>query len=944
MRIVAMSLAMLATACLPVIVSAQEQAETKFDPEHIDFFESKVRPIFIKRCVSCHGEEKQESGLRMDARSAILHGADSGKVVVPGKPEESGLIRAIRYEDYEMPPSGQMPEEEIAAIEHWVKLGMPWPEEAEPAVPLTFDERLVHDKANHWAFQPIANPEPPQVESDWPRNEIDRFVLNRLQENEMTPASLAARRTLIRRATLDLHGVPPTAEEVQAFVSDESPDAYAKLIDRLLASPKYGEKWGRHWLDVARYSDTRGYLNNGQDRRFPFGFAYRDYVIDAFNHDVPYDQFIKEQLAADYFVEEGDPRLAALGFIRVGRQFLRYEETIDDRIDAVTRGVLGLTVSCARCHDHKYDAISAADYYGLYGVFDNLQETTPLIGPEDADPHYDEWKKGFDALQQELADHDAKAVEAIRVQASTSFFELLVRATSKKQDVEISKYEQNELEQKEVRPVLVSLWKQFADRTWKPEHAVWGPLAETRALGEEAYAEQHEALIAKWTGEESKVDATVREALAEAKPATLPHLVDVYAKLLKPLGAAWREVEFDQDKAAEKLEGPQQELAKALFVKNSPLDLERHLARAAFTSERNARKKIEGKIRAHELDAAGSPPRAMAVTDKEKIAEPVIFIRGDRGRRGEKVPRQFVRVLNEGSEPTYTKGSGRLELAEDIIAKDNPLTARVIANRVWMGHFDRPLVLTPGDFGVRSDPPTHPQLLDHLASYLMNEGWSLKKLHKHIMLSATYQQSSDDRPEFRKVDPENRLLWKMNRRRLTFEETRDSMLAVSGALDLTMGGRAIKILEEPYPPRRTVYGFVDRQDLPNLYRAFDYPSPDATTPERSKTSVPQQALYLLNSPFVQRQAARVVDQAIGTEELDDQQKLERVFQKVLQRSPQEREAEVFLKYVAETPTIQPEAEPPGKKKDKEPEQPPPWTPWHSVAQVVLVSNEFMFVD
>ncbi|MEW4565102.1 PSD1 and planctomycete cytochrome C domain-containing protein [Bremerella sp. JC770] len=908
------------------LITAQASAETKFSPEHIEFFEKSVRPVLMKRCVECHGPEKQESGLRMDARSAILAGGDSGAAVVIGKPDESELIQAIRYESYEMPPSGQMPAEEIAAIEKWVSLGMPWPEEAEPLLPATFDERLVDDKQHHWAYQPIQNPAAPKVEGDWAANDIDRFVHHRLSEKGIAPSEKANRRTLIRRATFDLTGLPPTAEEVAAFENDQDPNAFEKVIDRLLASDQYGVKWGRIWLDVARYSDTRGYLNDGQDRRFPYAHAYRDYVIDSFNRDTPYDEFLKEQIAADYFAEEGDRRLAGLGLIRIGRQFLKRQDTIDDRIDVVTRGVLGLTVSCARCHDHKYDAINMADYYGLYGVFDQLEETTPLVGPIDADPNYPQFKKKLDELQGELDQHIANVNRTIQVEASTHFFDFIVRAVSKKQDVEIATFEQNELDRKNVRPHLVSKWKLFADREWKPDHPVWGPLFRARELGDEPYTAQAEALLAEWTGEQSTLNPAVRSALVAAQPKSLPELVDTYDELLKPIGQAYRDDGFNRD-AFRKFEGDQLEIAKSLLGRNSPVVLnDNDVRRANFTSDRNHQKKLEGKIRGHEIDSAGSPPRAMAVVDRDKIHDPQIFLRGDPGRRGDRVSRQFLRVLDDESEVAYTNGSGRLELAEDIVADDNPLTSRVMVNRVWMGHFDQPLVLTPGDFGVRSDPPALPQLLDHLATYLRTNDWSLKKLHKYIMLSSTYQQSSEDRADVREKDPENRLFWRMNRRRLSFEEMRDGMLKVSGELDASLGGRAVEILKDPNPPRRTVYGFVDRQDLPNLYRAFDYPSPDAMSPERSKTSVPQQALYLLNSSFVQRLAQQVNQKWKEDPTLSDPQRLERLFQAVLQRSPTEQESEMFLKYV-ESST------------DEE-----KWSKWDSVAQVVMVSNDFMFVD
>ncbi|MBI1249737.1 DUF1553 domain-containing protein [bacterium] len=971
MRIFPLSLAVVAALCFVDFADA----ETEFSPQHIEFFEKSVRPVLVKRCVGCHGSEKQEAGLRLDARSAVLKGSDSGEVVISGKPEESDLVHAIKYETSEMPPTEQLPPAEIAAIEKWVKLGLPWPEEAVPVAPLSFDQRLTNDQLHHWSYQPIQDPAPPAVDGGWAQNEIDHFVQRRLEDSGLSPSEKASRHTLIRRATFDLTGLPPTPQEVEAFEKDQSPNAFEKVIDRLLASPQYGVKWGRNWLDVARYSDTRGYLNDGQDRRFPYAHAYRDYVIDSFNQDTPYNEFIKEQLAADFFAQEGDRRLAGLGLIRIGRQFLKHQDTIDDRIDVVTRGILGLTVSCARCHDHKYDAINMADYYGLYGVFDQIDETMPLVGPIDSDPQYPEFKKKYDELQKTLDDHDAGVKTAVRTQAATNFFDLAVRAVSKKQDVEIDKFEQCKLDLKKVRPHLVNKWKQFADRTWKPDHLIWGPLAKARELGDEAYAQQAEELLKQWSAEDSKLNNAVRKAISTQQPKTVQALVSVYDQLFQPIGKAYREAGYDV-KCVEQFKGPEGEIAKVLLGRFSPLVVDDNdVARSIFTSERNTRKKMEGKIRAHEIDAAGSPPRAMAVKDRDRFHDPVIYLRGDPGRRGDQVKRQFLRVLNEPEASSYSNGSGRLELARDIVANDNPLTRRVIANRVWMGHFDQPLVLTPGDFGIRSDPPTHPLLLDHLASYLSKNDWSLKKLHKHIMLSATYQQSSEDRTDARAKDPENRLLWKMNRRRLTFEEIRDGILEISGKLDTKLGGRAVKILQDPYPPRRTVYGFVDRQDLPNLYRVFDFPSPDATSPQRSKTSVPQQALYLLNNDFVQRQAQLLTEEWENDPRIKDQEKLSRLFQAILQRDPKPEEVNAFLGYVdrslesvdertwmaynrllnrahdqvwqlrfhrlpeqKERTALHAALRPVMKKWSDD------WTAWDSVAQVLLVSNEFMFVD
>jgi len=924
MRIAALVCASVLASCC---VAASHAAEPQFPPEHVEFFEKKVRPLLVRRCTNCHGAEKQEAGLRLDARSFVLKGSDSGEVVDSEALDDSTLISAIRYEDYEMPPSGKMPPEEIAVIEQWVKLDLPWPAEETPAPERTFDQLLEDHQQTHWAYQPVSNPAPPQVDAEV-ENDLDRYVAKKLFDQGMSMSDRADRRTLIRRATMDLHGVPPTSEEVKQFVANDQPDAYEKLIDRLLASPKYGEKWGRHWLDVARYSDTRGYALANVEPRLPFAYAYRDYVIDSINRDTPYNEFIREQLAADYFAEEGDRRLAALGLLRVGRQFLKGEDTLDDQIDVVTRGFLGLTVSCARCHDHKYDAFSMADYYGLYGVFDSVEPTMPLVGPIDQDPKYPQYKARKDEIEQEIADFDKKHAQVVREQATQHVFDLLIRAVSKIDDTEIEgkKFPQSTLKGKDIRPHLVRQWDRFLDRK-KPADPIWGPLVETRKLGDQPYKEQHAKLLEKWIGND-KLRGILRDPLAEKRPSTLAELVGVYSDVIGQLMKKLPGGQFEPSLVSKQPQ-PWQQLAHSLKEGDSPIFLnDSDYSSSRSQRDRNDRRKIESKLQRHQSTGEGAPPRALAVKDRDRPREPVIFLRGNRGRRGDRVPREFIEVLSDKDDPSFQKGSGRLELAEHIASPENPLTARVMVNRVWMGHFDQSLVLTPGDFGIRCEEPVQQELLDHLAYYFMNHDWSMKQLHKYIMLSSVYQQQSFDRPELRAKDPENQLYWKMNRRRLSFEEMRDSLLSVSGKMDWQVGGRPVEIDKQPYPFRRTIYGFINRQDLPNLYRAFDFPSPDATSPQRSKTSVPQQTLFLLNSKFVQRQAKLVVENSLEDPKAADADRLSWLFATVLQRSPTDQEATAILAYVSSASA---------ELKNEQ-------AIWENVAQVLMVSNEFMFVD
>jgi hypothetical protein len=700
----------------------------------------------------------------------LLKGSDNGAVVVPGQPDKSLLVQAIRYTgDVQMPPKAKLPDEAIAHLTEWVKMGAPWPEETVKADAASLSVAEV--RRTHWAFQPVKKPSQPAVKHPhWVKTPIDAFVLAGLEGKGLTPSPAADRRTLIRRVTLDLHGLPPTPEEVAAFESDRSPDAYARLIDRLLASPRYGERWGRHWLDVARYADSKGYVFT-DERRYPFAYTYRDYVIRSFNEDLPYDQFVLQQLAADQLPLGEDKRpLAALGYLTLGRRFLNsLPDIIDDRIDVTMRGLQAMTVGCARCHDHKFDPIPQKDYYSLYGVFASSVEPKelPLIGrPEQSE--------ALAAFEKELA----------------------------KRTAEVEKY--------------------------RNEH---------------------------------------KDDLAKGN-----------RKFRDGLRALQKKVEQWQA--------------------TSPI----------------------------------APPRAMVLIDKPTPEEPHIFLRGNPRNPGPSVPRQFLEVVAGPQRQPFRQGSGRLELARAIAYRDNPLTARVLVNRIWLHHFGAGLVRTPSDFGLRGDPPTHPELLDWLAATFMHNGWSIKKLHRLIMLSNTYQQASGVDPRLLQMDPDNRLLARMNRQRLDFEAMRDSLLVVAGRLDTLMGGRAVELTTTPFTTRRTVYGFIDRQNLPGLFRTFDFASPDTSTPQRYTTTVPQQALFLMNSPFVIEQARHFLQRPDVAEQTNDEAKIKRMYQLAYSRTAEADEIAIGLRFLGEARKNED-----GKKGGHLPA-------WEQYAQVLLLSNEFAFID
>ena len=755
--------------------------------------------------------------------------------------------------------------------------------------------------ANHWAFKAVTNPVPPKSSSAWPQNEIDRFVLHVLTQKGLNPSKAADRRTLIRRATLDLTGLMPSYAEVQQFVANDSPDAWPKLIDRLLASPHYGERWGRHWLDVARYSDTRGYRFGGRSRIYEYAYTYRDYVVRAFNEDLPYNQFIIEQLAADQLKLRDDKRpLAAMGFLTLGRRFLdRKDEIIDDRIDVVTRGLMGFTVSCARCHDHKYDPIPTADYYSLHGVFNSSTEPDelPLLGSRSLPKEHAVYLA--ERMKQE------KAIEEFRDRTlSQKRRELRTRAVDYMlavREAEQKKLQGTALTQmltaRKLNIIAAANWRRML-QNWKHN--------------------QH-PLFVGWHGLDGKSTPLIS--------VTEGDLEGQYRKVFAEVINRW-EAKLKEDPKATGLQDPEWEAVRlVLFGPNSPAQVDETLSPSSPNSllfgVRNRLNQLTGKLNDLAANHPGAPPRAHVMVDREKPIDPYVYLRGSAGNRGPSVPRQFLEHLSPQRKP-FTKGSGRLELAQAIAHPNNPLTARVLVNRVWAHHFGQGLVLTPSDFGLRAQPPSHPELLDWLAHRFVQEGWSIKKLHRWIMLSATYQQGSNNRPECMELDPGNRWLWKMSRQRVSFEVLRDTVLQAGGDLDLKIGGRPEKIHTHPGSLRRSIYGYVDRQNLPGLFRTFDFANPDAHCPERYENTVPQQSLFLMNSPFMMSRSEKMLT-ATAPRPMG-QARVKFLYQKLFQRNPSVEELTDALKYIGN-----------GEAGQRE-------RAFAELAQVLFLSNEFRFVD
>jgi len=750
---------------LPLALVSLAFAQTK-DPA--DFFETRVRPVLATNCYGCH-TSGQSGGLRLDSAEAALKGGNTGPAIVPGKPEESLLIQAVRqsHEKLKMPPGKKLADQEIADLAEWIQAGAVWPKSSGAVSRITAQQKAF------WSFQPLKDAAPPLVKDKrWAAEPIDRFILAKLEEKGLQPAPAADRRTLIRRVTYDLTGLPPTPEEIDAFLRDKSPKAYARVVDRLLASPRYGERWGRHWLDVVRYADSAG---DSADYPVPQAYLYRDYVIQSFNRDKPYDQFLREQIAGDLLPHKNNAErwehTVATGYLAIAKRFSVVPEeymylTIDDTIDNLGKAVLGLSVSCARCHDHKYDPISSKDYYALFGIFDSTRY--PFAGSENV------------KHQQDMILHIPQA--------------------------------------------------------------------------------EADAILKPWTDKLAPIDA----------------------ELLR----------LDEER-------------KAFNTKGNPIEGRTLVQIQAEIKELKARR----------LPIAMSMPvldKAYAVAEG-KPHNAHVLLRGDPKNLGDEVPRRFPEILGGQALPAGTSGSGRLDLANWITDPKNPLTARVMVNRIWQNHFGRGLVSSPSDFGKRGKPPSHPELLDYLAKQFMADGWSVKAMQRRIVLSQTYQQSSMAAAPNLAADPGNELLSHFNRQRLDAESIRDALLAVSGSLEFSGASNPHPFPQEPmwdftqHKPfnavydsqRRSVYLMTQRIQRQPYLAVFDGADPNASTPERTATTTPIQALFMMNSEFLHEQADRLAER-LTEATVDSRQQVDRAHEIALGRPPaadEERKAEEYLQAV-----------------------------------------------
>ena len=1108
--------------CLPLLaVLATGAASLGWaqGPEDAEFFENKVRPILAEHCYTCHsGSAQPMGGLRLDSEESFRTGGSRGQPVSPGQPENSLLITAIRHRDevLRMPPTGRLHDRDIATLTAWVKLGAPWGY----AVESMDREEDGSSDVSLWAFRAPQNPPVPDVKHRrWVRSPVDALVLAELEARGLRPAPPADKRTLIRRATFDLVGLPPTPEQVEAFLADDSADAFADVVERLLASPRYGERWGRHWLDVARYADS-----NGLDENLVFknAYRYRDYVIDAFNADMPYDRFIHEQLAGDLLGGDGDEaavydRQIATGFMALGAKMLAEDDPVkmemdivDEQIDTVGRALMGLTLGCARCHDHKFDPISTADYYSLAGIFKSSKTMEHfkvvakwheyVLAPEAARKQLAAHQDRIEAKQKEIRSYSRPAARAIADQARSKVGAYLLAGTDLlyqetvqlrsalggpgsaripdvflatstdfargntdpgftrddddpsvlvdsgreayfvEYDVTLDQEGYYQLELRDASPkahaldVLINQelvragdpadtsrtpspsthewdvigifrflpgrntvrlavngrFPYFAELAVAPHTLAEGmPVPKTRAQLAAEFDLNPDILL-QWAerirrsnGAPSSVlyawhafgtpdydslsgwKSPVSTLFEGVRPSTREGLATLYQELFDRADRAWKTLHAeplrhdDPDGGAAEGEletGRKPELAdpvlngllQLLYEEYGPFRAPAKPTRYFPAETRAAIERLKAELEALEKSTPDYP-RAMGVTEG-KIGDLPIHLRGSHLNLGEVVPRQFPTALAAAVEaPVGDQTSGRLELARWLTHEDHPLTSRVMVNRIWRWHFGRGIVPSTDNFGRLGERPTNQPLLDWLARRFIEEKWSIKAMHRLVMLSSTYQMNTAFDQESARVDPENALLWRMNRRRLEAEAVRDAIMAVGEGLDLKMGGSMLTFKDREYVTsvrnrdstdydvnRRAVYLPVIRSSLYDVFQAFDFGDPSVSNGNRQSTVVSPQALFMMNSSVVLEQSSKMAASLLGQAHLDDAGRIRKAYEIALGRLPTAPETDRALRFIARIGTKLNSHEPEDAKRRQR--------AWQSLCRTLVASNEFLYVE
>ncbi len=934
-----------ADAAAKPVVATLTSAEAA-TPAATEFFETKIRPIFANDCGECH-QAGSAAGLQITSRASLLKGGNSGPALVPGDPDKSLLIEAVRQTGHlKMPKGGKLSDQQVADLSTWVKMGAPWPATTTPV--RSAGKQITPEMRAFWSFQPLHSFPIPQTKSPWARTDIDRFVLAKLEAKGLKPSPEADRRTLIRRATLDLTGVPPTPEEVAAFENDRSPDAYEKVVDRLLASPRYGERWGRHWLDVARYADDdiRGLDPRGRGYMPLDGaWTYRDWVVKSFNNDLPYDQFVHMQLAGDLLQKNPThDQLTATSFLGGAPWIWDQAEPIqgraderNERIDAVSRGMLGLTVACARCHDHKYDPILAKDYYALGGIFANATYKEYALVP---DSEVNFWRTRFaqqNKLDDAMRDYTKTAARQLAVALASQTSNYMVGAwrISGKPKMKLDEVADRD----KLDPEMLERWVHFLGEKqsffpdlhdWQKMIAQGGSEDQARFLGDsfQHRIEDLELEAAALDKENEKIKAKAGVPTERAKD-VLPSDFDTYDQFCPGCTLELKVLPTEKANLYTALflrslsEDPDDEFGKpGLFVfRGWGLRRRLGMAEQAYLAQQ------ESDLKKLHSTLPPEYPFVHGMADKPKLQNIALNLRGNPHNLGDEVPRGFLTVLRSPNEKPYTKDSGRLELADDIIR--SPIASRVIVNRVWKWHFGTGIVNTPDNFGAVGDPPSDPELLDYLALQLHKNNWSIKKLQREIMLSATYRQGSVPSPEAQQLDPNNRLYSHFSTQRLDAEQLRDSILFVAGDMDPKEGGPAVPLGTSNH--RRTVYAKVSRFRIDSFLQAFDFPNPTFTSEQRFSTNVPVQRLYFMNNAFVYAQAGKLAQRVFP--DGDDTARIKATYSLLFGRQPTPAELQLGLHFLQSTP------EKPGYLVDQEPD-----TAWKQYARVLFSSNEFEFLN
>lgn len=873
-----------------------------------DFFETKIRPVLVESCYKCHSSTslKVKGKLLLDTKSLTLKGGETGPAVVPGNLDKSLLIKAIRYsnKDLQMPPNAKLSEQIIKNFETWVKMGAPDPRLETPKYV------RIKDPQDHWAYKPINPPKIPDINNKWISNPIDNFILSKLKENKLSPSSEVDRKVLIRRVFYDLIGLPPTEKEVSDFVSDTSLIAYEQLIDGLLNSPHYGERWARHWMDTSRYSDTTGTVNVGTDTRYTYSYTYRDYLINSFNKDKPFDLFVMEQIAADK-MKGNKETLAALGFITLGKNSGNINDVIDDQIDVIFKGFMATTLVCARCHDHKFDPISTKDYYSMHGILNSSMvpddKTKPLLYDAPQTEEYLDYVKKQGIIEKEIEKFIDVRFESAMSDYRTNTFKHIYGGYILNTMVDANK--SDFIRTNKLNTAMIQKWalainvklavpKRGSLRSNnKPKednlnHPSFLPFSRMFKVTDDKFKDEFATLILDYS--------------EDINPFLLHRIKRSPINSMKDLAVAYQSAVLDSFSNTSTNVPGAIEFRDSIFKNSGPMDINR-LNFQGFYGDGGKTMTYDNELREQrrrlntlEITHVAAPPRAMVMVDKGSIVNSPVFIKGNAGTTGPIVPHRFLETFSYLNPSNFTNGSGRLELAQSIVNPLNPLTSRVMVNRIWQYHFGEGLVKTPDDFGFQTETPAQIDLLNYLAYYFMEEGWSVKKIHKLMLMSSTYKQSTMSDSKKAYIDPSNKFYWRMNMLKIDFETLRDTILYVGGKLDFTMGGQPVNLVtpdQMGYSTRRTIYGFIDRGNLPEVFTTFDFATPEMTTGRRFQTVVPKQSLFLMNNSMVIEQVRNMITRDEFVKITNEKEKIKSLYRICFQREPSSIETKIGMEYM-----------------------------------------------